>query len=501
MQFIPYQEPEWQKSLSGLVGTLGNQGSKAVGSYFESKNRKELEKKDKEKKEAERTNLANAYAQTGGMSYEQAYALANTPPDIQKAIVQQMLDRGVFGPSQEMGQQGMGAQGQMQPGMPQSPLGSLEGLASPQQQQVPYGGLTMSNMAQSQRPENPGAFLAQRTLQGAAGGQQPQQRPMQQGVSQAQQVPQKPVTKAQQLDKELDAAVRNYDIDQGIDMAPTNIGAMLRSGMTKEESKAALTKMDAYDDKLSQEVKAGKSLTPVLKRMNELVEKDIASGGKLLRTPAQQEWLKSLEEGHGYGGVGSAAGAAVGGILGGIAGSLIPGFGSVAGAGAGAFAGKEAGRSLGDFFTNTEKGRIKEETTKETQEFEKLSAEFIKGAKGIFGSRITDQDLQAFMRMVPTLSNTNEGKLAVLRNIELVNEATLIKGKIRDKIVKANGGRRPYNLETMVEDISGPKIDQMAAEWKKATEEMFEKYGEKKQPQEQKSMIPGLPGGYDANEL
>ena len=42
----------------------------------------------------------------------------------------------------------------------------------------------------------------------------------------------------------------------------------------------------------------------------------------------------------------------------------------------------------------------------DSQEFNKLSNEFLKNAKNIFGARITDNDIKAFMKMVPSLSQT-----------------------------------------------------------------------------------------------
>ncbi len=489
MQVMPRQEPIWADALSNLTKSVGQAAGDIGSAHFQAKNAKEFKKQEEARKEMQRVREAQSAAATGLMSYDQAYALGGTTPELQKAMIQQMAERGAFGRMA-----GIGGGGQT-PGMEagnlgsQTPMSNLQGLAQPQREQIPYGAMTMSNIGQSLRPEDPNAFLGQRVLQGAAAGIQPRKE-------------EKPVAPEQQMKQEIDNSIRDYDITQGIDMNPTNMSGLMGMGMSKLESKKALDKAYEYDHKLDEKVASAKGLKPVMKRMVDLVEKDIASGGKLLRTPAQQEWLKSLEEGHsGYGGVGGALGAAMGGILGGLAGSLIPGGGTVAGAGAGAYAGEKAGRSFGEYFANTEKGRIKQETTKETQEFEKLSAEFIKGAKGIFGSRITDQDLQAFLKMVPTLSNTPDGKMAILRNLQLVNQASIVEGQIRDQIVRRNGGSIPYNIDKMVNDIAEPMIDKMADQWRKETDAILEKYSPKQQEQPNQSMIPGLPGSYNAQEI
>jgi hypothetical protein len=472
MQFYK-NEPYWADALSGLIKSTGQAAGAIGSSYFQAKNRKELEQKEKAQKEATRMRTAQSFSSMLGLSPEQSMALADASPDIQKAIMQQILDRGGFQNMSRMGgmQQGMGAQ--------QSPMSALQGLQSPVRQQTPQGGLTMSNMAQSLRPEDPNAFLAQRVLQGAAIPSAMEGKKLE---------PQKEVSPSKMLDAEISQAVRNYDIDKGIGMNPTNISGLLGSGMSKDDAKQALKDTAEYDKKLRQETHAAKDLVRITNDMTNLIEKDIASGGKLLRGPGTQTLLNSLEGLHGKAGFGG-LGSAIGGILGTL---VAPGVGTAIGASIGA--------GLGGLGATAAEGYIKSKATKETQAFEKYSAEFIKGAKGIFGSRITDADLNQFMKMVPTLMNTNEGKLAVLRNIQLVNEATLVKGKIRDKIVKENGGRRPYNLEDMVEDISDPIINKMTDQFKRDTDALFAKY---EQPAEQpkKSALPGLPGGYNANEL
>lgn len=476
MQLLPTRQKAWEQPLSNLLGTLGSETSKFGQQYMEQQAAKKKKKEEKEQEEQSRTRQGQAYSAMLGISPEEGVAIANAPAEIQSKFMQLIIDRGGLNKSRR--ENGMNVQEQapsMQP--EQHQLGSMQ-----QQREMPYG-MELLDRSRSLRPEEPGSFLTNRILNQAGTGIKP-------AVQQAQLSPQK------QLQQDIQASVRNYDINKGLDMNPTNISGLLANGMSKQEAAQAIKDTAEYDKKLKQEAHAAKDLIRITKDMTDLVERDIKSGGKLLRKPKEQEWLKSLEEGHGYGGVGGALGSAVGGLLG-----FIATGGSLAGVGAGVYAGKQAGQSIGEYYTANEIGRIKQETTKETQQFEKNSAEFVKGAKGIFGSRITDADLNAFMKMVPTLSNTNEGKLAILRNIQLVNEAALVKEKVRNHIVKENGNRRPYNLEDMVEEISEPIIDKMANQFKKETEALFEKFNQPESGATNKSLIPGLPGSYNTGEL
>jgi hypothetical protein len=105
----------------------------------------------------------------------------------------------------------------------------------------------------------------------------------------------------------------------------------------------------------------------------------------------------------------------------------------------------------------------------ESQEFEKLSNDFIKEAKEIFGGgRLTDADLAAYLKTVPTLLLSNEGKLRVMNNMRQFNEAAKIKDNALREVIKANGGKRPRNLEILVDEIAQPQIDALADQFKQS---------------------------------
>ena len=101
----------------------------------------------------------------------------------------------------------------------------------------------------------------------------------------------------------------------------------------------------------------------------------------------------------------------------------------------------------------------------DTEQFEKLSNDFVKEAKSIFGSRITDADLRAFMQTIPTLGQSDQGKRKIIENIRAFNDATIAKADALKKIIKENGGKRPANLQILVEEKVGPKLDELAKDF------------------------------------
>lgn len=103
----------------------------------------------------------------------------------------------------------------------------------------------------------------------------------------------------------------------------------------------------------------------------------------------------------------------------------------------------------------------------DTQEFRKLSNDFIKNAKDFFGSRITDQDLKAFLKTIPNVSQSDEAKLRVISNLKSFNQIALLKKKAADEIISKNGGKRPRNLDQLVENTTSDQVDKIANDFKK----------------------------------
>ncbi len=99
-----------------------------------------------------------------------------------------------------------------------------------------------------------------------------------------------------------------------------------------------------------------------------------------------------------------------------------------------------------------------------TEEFEKLSADFVKDAKNYFGGRLTDADLKAYMLTVPTLAQSDGGKKALIRNMRSLNKIAHIRSDAMKEIVKERG-YRPSDIALLVEDRAKPQIDALTAEF------------------------------------
>lgn len=232
--------------------------------------------------------------------------------------------------------------------------------------------------------------------------------------------------------------------------------------LTDKEQVEAQKETKKYYDKVLEVEKSAQEADNRLDRMSKLVEK-----GKLPFS-SLYSLLKNLEE-HVSPTTGAAAGFAVGTAIGGFAGGVPSlGLGAAPGSVAGGATGAAIGGAIGGLL-NPVVGvlrSVQRLTSPDTEEFEKLSNQFIGGAKAIFGSRVTDNDLKAFMAQIPTLSNTDAGKKKIIYSMKIANEAEHIRADAMKEIIKENGGKRPFDLPLQVEERAKPEIDKLAEKFR-----------------------------------
>lgn len=102
----------------------------------------------------------------------------------------------------------------------------------------------------------------------------------------------------------------------------------------------------------------------------------------------------------------------------------------------------------------------------DSQELEKLSNDFLKSAKNVFGSRLTNFDVQTFLSTVPSLAQTKEGRSRVIRNLELFNQGSFAREKALRDILKENKNIPPLDLAEQVEARIQPQLDAIANDFK-----------------------------------
>lgn len=200
--------------------------------------------------------------------------------------------------------------------------------------------------------------------------------------------------------------------------------------LTHEQQKEANKETKAYYDEISKGAKAAKDSNIRLDRMENLVNEGKLQGNVFIKG------LDSLEK--------------------------IPYIGPIAGAVEAAL------------------------LNPQSQEFKKLSADFVKDAKNFFGNRITQREVELFLNTVPTLSQSSSGKRRIINNMRIFNQAALLRKKAIDEIIDENKGNRPRNLDSLVEKKIDKQLNKLASKFTTGIKETKEQ-----QEQEEYEKAPG----------
>lgn len=135
----------------------------------------------------------------------------------------------------------------------------------------------------------------------------------------------------------------------------------------------------------------------------------------------------------------------------------------------------------------------------DAQEFEKLTVELTKTIKQAYGGRISNLELETFLKSVPSLSQSPEGRQRVAKSLQAFSQGKIARQKALQDILKKNDGVPPLDLmeqvdaraqdavENSAEDFSEiiSRVDVVTPDGRKATipmsqlEAWNEKYGNK----------------------
>jgi len=105
----------------------------------------------------------------------------------------------------------------------------------------------------------------------------------------------------------------------------------------------------------------------------------------------------------------------------------------------------------------------------ESQEYNKLVNDFTKNARDYYGARVTNFELQRFLKMLPTLQNSKAGRELILGNMRLLESPKEMEYNLMRAITKAAKKERsslPLDLQEEVFDSLAPELDKMAQEFK-----------------------------------
>jgi len=120
----------------------------------------------------------------------------------------------------------------------------------------------------------------------------------------------------------------------------------------------------------------------------------------------------------------------------------------------------------------------------ESQEFQKIAVGFLRDAKAYFGARISNYELEQFLKSIPSLSQSPSGRKSVISNLKYLQRGNLAYNEALKEIMKENEGIPPYDLLEQIDDRIDPKLDKIA--------ERFKQEIAKPAPQAQNRLVTAL---------
>lgn len=100
------------------------------------------------------------------------------------------------------------------------------------------------------------------------------------------------------------------------------------------------------------------------------------------------------------------------------------------------------------------------------EEFEKDTNFLTRDIQKFYGARILASEFQNFLKQLPSLSNSEEGRKRIIRNLQKVLLPATFEYKAYKEVLKENGGKRPPNLREQVMDKMEPLLEKWGDELK-----------------------------------
>lgn len=103
----------------------------------------------------------------------------------------------------------------------------------------------------------------------------------------------------------------------------------------------------------------------------------------------------------------------------------------------------------------------------ESEEFDKLTAAMTRNIRQYYGARITNLEMSTFLRSIPSLLNSTEGRERVMKGLQIVNKPKQLEYEALKEIRKKSGGKSlPFDLQEQVTEKLEPKLNELADQFK-----------------------------------
>lgn len=110
------------------------------------------------------------------------------------------------------------------------------------------------------------------------------------------------------------------------------------------------------------------------------------------------------------------------------------------------------------------------------EEYAKIEADYVRDVSKVFPGQIRVYEIQAYLKTVPTLMNSDEGKKSIIQNRKILNEAKKIRYEAYKKIMKGRSVP-PHNLNLQINDMVREDMIDLADKYVEGIQDTLNKYG------------------------
>ena len=105
--------------------------------------------------------------------------------------------------------------------------------------------------------------------------------------------------------------------------------------------------------------------------------------------------------------------------------------------------------------------------TGDTQTFLKSTGSFLKDLKKVFGGRITDNEIKIYLKTIPNLYQSPEGRRRIIESLLTGHRGSLVRAQEMDKILERNEGIPTNTLARDVDQGSKRQLDKLHKQYLK----------------------------------
>ncbi len=128
----------------------------------------------------------------------------------------------------------------------------------------------------------------------------------------------------------------------------------------------------------------------------------------------------------------------------------------------------------------------------EAQRFVKTVNDFTVKAKDSYGARVSNFELDRFMKRLPTLANSEEGRAQIIRQMQIINDINSARERALQDVFDEYGGIRNIDYdkaESLADKHARPQIESLRKEFRSIDSSLDKQYNQKIQ-EKKKRLVP-----------